>query len=144
MKILIINGPNLNLLGKRDPTQYGSQTLTEINELLTKKAAELDSSIQLEFFQSNHEGAIIDFIQEHADSAGLIINPGAYTHYSYAIADALRDFSGKKVEVHLSDIGHRESFRSVSVTAAACGHQISGKKELSYVEGLEWVYRELI
>ncbi len=136
MKILVINGPNLNLLGKRNPAHYGRQTLAEINELLTRKAAELDRALELEFSQSNHEGAIIDFIQEHADAAGLIINPGAYSHYSYAIADALRDFPGKKVEVHLSDIKNREDFRAQSVTAVACDHQISGKKEMSYVEGL--------
>jgi len=139
MIILVINGPNLNLLGQRDEKHYGQQTLDEINQLLQNRANELDISIKLKFFQSNCEGALIDFIQQNRESDGLIINPGAFAHYSYALADGLRDFSGRKAEVHLSDISQREDWRAKSVTAEASDKVFMGKLEKSYIEAFEWL-----
>ncbi len=113
-KLLVVNGPNLNLLGKREPNIYGSQTLDELNEGLKSAASEM--KIELLFFQSNSEGAIIDFIQQNGfDADGMIINPGAYTHYSYAIRDAITAVGIDTVEVHISDINKREEFRKKSV-----------------------------
>lgn len=136
--ILVINGPNLNMLGRRDESHYGSKTLSEIESLMNEKAKEL--GFALKFFQSNHEGALIDFIQENSDvSSGIIINPGALTHYSYALLDALLDAGKPTVEVHLSDIFKRDDFRRTSVIKAACLKQIMGKKEQSYLEALEYL-----
>jgi 3-dehydroquinate dehydratase-2 len=144
MTILVINGPNLNLLGQRAKQHYGAKTLDEINKMLQDRVNELvDIQVQLKFFQSNCEGALIDFVQKNFKADGLIINPGALTHYSYALADALRDFPGKKVEVHLSDIGQREDWRAKSVTGEACNKVIIGKKEQGYVDGLEWILEKL-
>ena len=127
MKIEIINGPNLNLLGQRDPEIYGSTTLEDVIGMLRKKLPGTD----IEHFQSNGEGEIIDRLQEirlDKEICGIIINPGAYAHYSYAIADALRDLKGIKpvVEVHISNIHAREEFRSHSVTAACVNAVIAG------------------
>jgi len=136
MKILLIHGPNLNLLGKRDKEHYGSLTLADIEKLVKNKANELDSEV--ECFQSNHEGALIDWIQEKSEHADcIIINPGAFTHYSYALHDALVDTSLPCIEVHLSDINQREEWRKVSVIKPACIAQISGKKEKGYEEALD-------
>jgi 3-dehydroquinate dehydratase-2 len=144
MDILIINGPNLNLLGQRAKQHYGAKTLDEINKMLQDRVNELvDIQVKLNFFQSNCEGALIDFVQKNFKADGLIINPGALTHYSYALADALRDFPGFKVEVHLSDISKREDFRKISVISDACDKIIMGKKEESYVEALEWILEKL-
>ena len=123
MKLLVINGPNLNLLGLREPAIYGSQNYESLLALI--RAACDAEGIEVGFVQSNHEGAIIDAIQE-ADTAfdGIVINPGAYTHYSYAIHDALKAVSIPAVEVHMSDIQKREEFRHLSVTAPACIAQI--------------------
>ena len=132
LKIGIINGPNLNMLGKRDQKIYGDLTLEEINHEL-KSFAEKEG-IELTLKQSNFEGEIIESIQQfssHVD--GLIINPAAYTHYSYAIADALRDCPIPVVEVHLSNIFSREDFRGKSVTASACIGQIAGFGYQSYI-----------
>ncbi len=125
MKFLIINGPNLNLLGKREPGIYGKSTYADLCALIASYAKEHGSTA--EFFQSNHEGAIIDTIHA-ADGAydAIIINPGAYTHYSYAILDALKAVSVPCIEVHISNIHQREEFRHKSVTAPACVGQICG------------------
>lgn len=127
MKLLVINGPNLNFLGIREKQVYGSRNYAELVELLKRKAKETGSDIQV--FQSNHEGAIIDRLQEayFDGTQGVVINPGAYTHYSYAIRDALASIPVPKVEVHISDITAREEFRKVSVTAPVCDLQIYGK-----------------
>jgi 3-dehydroquinate dehydratase-2 len=132
LKIGIINGPNLNMLGKRDKKIYGNLTLEEMNCKI-KFFAEKEG-IELVITQSNFEGEIIEFIQQNSSKLnGLIINPAAYTHYSYAIADALRDCSIPVVEVHLSNIFSREDFRGKSVTAPACIGQIAGFSYQSYI-----------
>lgn len=136
MKIAIINGPNLNFLGIREPEIYGSLTLEDINRSVEEFAS--PRGHQLTFFQSNHEGAIIDFIQEtyHQDFEGIIINPAAHTHYSYAIHDALKAVKLPAVEVHLSHIQQREEFRKNSVTAPACIGQITGFGGYGYILAL--------
>lgn len=124
--ILVINGPNLNFLGIREKAIYGTQDYDFLLKMIGDKAKE--SGHQIEVFQSNHEGAIIDRIQDayFDQTEAIVINPGAYTHYSYAIHDALASVTMPKVEIHISDITKRESFRSVSVTAPACDKQIYG------------------
>ena len=142
MRILVIHGPNLNLLGEREPEIYGKTTLAELNLEITQYAWQ--RGIQVECFQSNHEGNIIDFIHENRNSAdGMIINPGALTHYSFALHDAIKAVRIPAVEVHLSDIQNREAFRKVSVTAPACIAQISGKGRLSYLEGIALLIKHL-
>jgi len=132
LKIGIINGPNLNMLGKRDQKIYGNLTLEEMNCKI-KSFAEKEG-IELVITQSNFEGEIIEFIQQNSSKLnGLIINPAAYTHYSYAIADALRDCPIPIIEVHLSNIFSREDFRGKSVTAPACIGQIAGFGCQSYI-----------
>ena len=132
IKIGIINGPNLNMLGKRDQKIYGNITLKEINHKL-KSFAEKEG-IELTIKQSNFEGEIIESIQQFSSKVGgLIINPAAYTHYSFAIADALRDCPIPVVEVHFSNIFSREDFRGKSVTATACIGQIAGFGFQSYI-----------
>lgn len=136
MKILVIHGPNLNMLGIRNQKIYGSMTLSQINLLLLKKAKEL--GVQLKFFQSNHEGEIIDFLQnESKDSNGILINPGALTHYGYSLRDALVDTKLPVVEVHLSDIDNREEFRKIDVLSGIVIDNIKGLQEESYLLGLE-------
>ena len=134
MNILILNGPNLNLLGKREPGIYGTGSYDDLCMEITAYAAA--RGIRADIRQSNHEGALIDEIQA-ADRVydGIVINPGAYTHYSYAIYDALLAVSVPAVEVHLSDINRRESFRRVSVTAPACVAQIVGPRVQGVIEG---------
>ena len=135
MKILVINGPNLNLLGKREPGIYGAQTLDDINQMIRES---FDKSVEFEFFQSNHEGAIIDKIHEMMDDYdGCVINPGAYTHYSYAIYDAIRAVKKPFVEVHISDVDSREPFRAISVTAPACMEKIAGLGTKGYVQAVK-------
>jgi 3-dehydroquinate dehydratase-2 len=134
--LLLIHGPNLNMLGRRDAAHYGGKTLADIEILVAVEAKKLGYKVKK--FQSNHEGALIDFLQKEAGKAvGVIINPGALTHYSYALHDALLDTRLPCVEVHLSDIKSREPWRQVSVTAPACVAQVSGKKERGYVEALQ-------
>jgi len=136
MRILVINGPNLNMLGRREAKHYGTDTLPSIEQALTEKARALDC--ELVFFQSNHEGALIDFIQEKALQAdGILINPGALTHYGYSLHDALVDAGLPVVEVHLSDIHTREEWRKISVISDIVIKQISGLKAQSYLLGLE-------
>ena len=134
MKILIINGPNLNLLGKRDTSVYGSETLSDINDFI-KKHFEKDG---FDFFQSNHEGDIIDKIHQASENySGIVINPGAYAHYSYAIRDAIEACLIPVIEVHLSNIYEREEFRRVSVTAPVCAGIITGEGKLGYIKAVE-------
>lgn len=136
MKILVINGPNLNMLGRRDAEHYGSDTLPSIERALIEKSQSL--GCELIFFQSNHEGAIIDFIQGNTDEAdGILINPAALTHYGYSLHDALLDAGLPVVEVHLSDIRNREEWRKLSVIADVTLKQVSGLKKQSYILGLE-------
>ncbi|SKC09456.1 3-dehydroquinate dehydratase [Soonwooa buanensis] len=121
MKILIVNGPNLNLLGTREPDIYGSETMETRLDLLKKEFA----NDEILFFQSNIEGEIINRLQED-DFDALVINPGAFTHYSFAIADCLKNISKPKIEVHISNIYKREEFRKKSVTAEQCDAVLSG------------------
>lgn len=138
MKLLVINGPNLNFLGIREPEIYGRETYEDLLAMISAKAQEM--GIEVDCFQSNHEGAIIDRIQAaYSDGTdGIVINPGAYTHYSYAIHDALQSVATiPKVEIHISDITKREGFRAVSVTKPACDAQIYGKGFAGYLEAME-------
>ncbi|MDE6984285.1 MAG: type II 3-dehydroquinate dehydratase [Lachnospiraceae bacterium] len=139
MKLLVINGPNLNFLGIREKGVYGTQDYQYLVDLIQNKAAETGSEI--ECFQSNHEGAIIDRIQaSYFDGTqGIVINPGAYTHYSYAIRDALASITVPKVEIHISDITQREEFRRVSVTKEVCDHQIYGHGLDGYLMAIDYV-----
>lgn len=134
---LIINGPNLNMLGVREPGVYGNMTLEEINSHILAQTEDLP--VELEFFQSNHEGGIIDEMQAgYFDGVdGIVLNPGAFTHYSYAIRDAITSINIPVVEVHLSDISSREPFRKVSVMADVCLAQIAGKGWEGYVEAVK-------
>ncbi|MFC4769136.1 type II 3-dehydroquinate dehydratase [Effusibacillus consociatus] len=134
-QIVVIHGPNLNLLGQREPEIYGTSTLEDINRQLTELGNQ--HSVELEFFQSNHEGQIIDRIHSAIGSAeGILINPGAFTHYSIAIRDALSAVPIPAVEVHLSNIHAREEFRKLSVVAPVAVGQISGFGIQSYELGL--------
>jgi len=136
ISILVIHGPNLNLLGEREPGHYGRRTLAELDRELYSQAQKL--GIRLIIFQSNHEGALIDFIHEQRrTAAGILINPGALTHYSYALRDAIAGVNLPAVEVHLSDIHKREAFRRKSVIREVCLEQVSGKGFDSYLEGLK-------
>jgi 3-dehydroquinate dehydratase-2 len=136
MRILVIHGPNLNMLGKRDKSIYGEKTLREIDALLKKEAKAL--GIDLATFQSNHEGALIDFVQEQADAAsGIMINPGALTHYGFSLLDALVDTRLPIIEVHLSNIYRREEWRNRSIFAPIAQGQISGFGWRGYVAALQ-------
>ena len=134
-KILVIHGPNLNMIGKREPHIYGHQSLAEINENLLERGKRL--GIEVETFQSNHEGGIVDKIQQTMGKCqGIIINPAAYTHTSVAIRDAVAGVGLPTVEVHLSNVYAREEFRHTSLIAPVCIGQISGFGWHSYVLGL--------
>ncbi len=136
MKVLIVHGPNLNLLGEREPEVYGTLTLKDLNSKI--KAYCLEKKISVKVFQFSGEGDIIDCLHKNRKWAqGLVVNPGAYTHYSYAIRDAIAAISLPTVEVHLSDIQKREDFRKISVIAPVCIGQISGLGWQSYIEGVK-------
>ena len=138
MQILLLNGPNLNLLGEREPEIYGKTTLVELEQLVHKRARELGAQVRA--FQSNHEGELIDELhQARRWAGGVIFNPGAFTHYSYALRDAISATRLRVVEVHLSDITRREPWRAVSVLAEVCAHRIMGKGVAGYLEALEWL-----
>lgn len=139
MKLLVINGPNINFLGIREKSVYGTQDYQYLLKLIQKKADETGNEITV--FQSNHEGAIIDRIQEayFDGTQGIIINPGAYTHYSYAIRDALASITVPKVEIHISDITKREEFRKISVTASVCDKQIYGQGLDGYLQAIDFI-----
>jgi 3-dehydroquinate dehydratase II len=142
MRILLINGPNLNTLGTREPEVYGKTTLPEIEARVKEKADAL--KVELRTFQSNSEGAIIDFIQsETAGAGGIIINPGALTHYSFALRDALAASALPAIEVHISNIYGREHFRHRSVTAACCKGIIAGLGWRGYVAALETLVEKI-
>lgn len=143
-RIAFINGPNINFTGIRDKSQYGSATLEEINAALAVEAAK--SGVDAVFFQSNSEGALIDFIQEcyRTKTDGIVINPGAFTHYSYALRDALESVSIPAVEVHMSNIHRREEFRRNSVTAPACAGQICGLGAEGYSLAMAALIKRLI
>jgi 3-dehydroquinate dehydratase-2 len=134
MKILVIHGPNLNLLGRREADVYGTSTLEEINRLLKQLAKEL--KVELEIKQSNHEGEIVDLIQNSKEYSSLVINPAAYTHTSVAIRDAIAAVEIPTVEIHLSNIYKREEFRHKSVISSVAYGQISGFGPESYLLGL--------
>ena len=136
MKLLVINGPNLNMLGLREPGVYGNDTMESINKEILSKAKE--KGIEVNFFQSNIEGEIINKIHSAMGVYdGIIINPGAYTHYSIAIRDAIASVNVPAVEVHLSNIHKREQFRHTSVTAPVCMGQITGFGKKGYIMALE-------
>ena len=136
MKILVINGPNLNLLGIREPNIYGADTLSDIENWINNELR--NQNIKLQWYQSNHEGKILDRLHRAMNdkSDGIIINPGAYTHYSYAIRDAISAISIPTIEVHLSDIKSREKFRQASVIKDVCLEQISGLGKNGYLEAI--------
>lgn len=142
MKLLVINGPNLNFLGIREKGIYGTQDYNYLVNMIQEKAKECNCEI--ECFQSNHEGAIIDRIQEayFDGTEGIVINPGAYTHYSYAIHDALQSVTMTKVEIHISDITQREDFRKISVTKPACDYQIYGHGLNGYLEAIDYILKK--
>ena len=138
MKILIINGPNLNLLGLREPGIYGNNTLADLEKLIVETCRK--KQIQVECFQSNHEGAIVDKIQEaYGQFDGIVINPAAYTHTSVAILDALKAVSIPAVEVHISDVDSREAFRQISYPGLACKHTIKGQGFDGYRQAMVWL-----
>jgi len=142
MKILVINGPNLNLLGIREPEIYGSETLEDIGNWLDEQP-DADTH-DIIWFQSNHEGDLIDQIQTTTNLFdGIIINPGALTHYSFAIRDAIASVNTPTVEVHLSDINSREEFRKVSVIKDECISQISGLGKHVYIEAVKTLVNHL-
>ncbi len=139
MKLLVINGPNINFLGIREKSVYGTQDYDALLQMIAKKGQEENCTIEV--FQSNHEGAIIDRIQDSYfdGTEGIVINPGAYTHYSYAIRDALASVTVPKVEIHISNIMEREEFRKVSVTAPACDKQIYGEGLQGYLMAIDHI-----
>ena len=135
-KILVLNGPNLNLLGKREPEIYGDMTLTDIHERLRKRAAE--AGVEIEFFQANHEGALVDAVQNAEGSTEFILlNAAAFTHYSIALRDAIAAVSVPVIEIHLSNIHRREKFRHTSVIAPVVMGQVAGFGAESYLGALE-------
>ena len=141
MKFLVINGPNLNLLGQREPGIYGSENYESLCAHLKEFAAAHDSTVDC--FQSNHEGAIVDKIQEaYGTQDAIVINPAAYTHTSVAILDALKAVALPAVEVHLSDISAREAFRQHSFVSPACRKTIAGHGFQGYVEAIDYLYAD--
>lgn len=141
-KVLVINGPNLNMLGTREKSVYGETTLNDVEQLIRREAEKLN--VEVDFYQSNHEGELIDVIQSTMNKFdGAIINPGAFTHYSYAIRDAIASVNVPFIEVHISNIHTREEFRRTSVTAPVCAGQIVGMGIYGYILGLYGVIEKL-
>jgi 3-dehydroquinate dehydratase-2 len=137
-RVVVVNGPNLNLLGRREPEIYGTRSLDDLNKNVEAKAKQLGWDVSL--YQSNHEGEIIDFLQQHGPgSVGIVINPGAFSHYSIALYDCLQALALPVVEVHLSNIHAREEFRSRSVTARAARGVITGLGFAGYELALEYL-----
>ena len=138
MKILVINGPNLNMLGIREPDIYGRKTYADLLEFCRERAAK--NGDETEFYQSNHEGDLVDRIQQALGAAdAILINPGAYTHTSVAILDALKAVSIRAVEVHISDVDAREEFRKISYVRLACEKTISGHGTDGYLEAIDYL-----
>jgi 3-dehydroquinate dehydratase-2 len=139
MNVLLLNGPNLNLLGEREPAVYGTTTLAQVEQLVSLRGAELSANVRA--FQSNHEGALLDRLHEARRWArGVLFNPGALTHYAWSLRDAVSAMPQLRVvEVHLSEPRAREPFRHVSVLEGVCAHRIAGKGVAGYLEGLEWL-----
>ncbi|MGB3304803.1 MAG: type II 3-dehydroquinate dehydratase [Thermomicrobiales bacterium] len=143
--VLVVNGPNLNTLGTREPSIYGTRTLDSIIEELRAHAANGSPGFTIDAIQSNHEGVIIDFLHERGPAAlGLIINPGALSHYSYALRDAISGIRKPTVEVHLSNIHARESFRHTSVTAPVANGIIAGLGARGYLLAADWMRAEIV
>lgn len=139
MKILVLNGPNINFLGIREKGIYGTADYAALVGMIQDKAAQL--GVEVEVFQSNYEGALIDKIQENYGKAdGIVINPGAFTHYSYALRDALASVEIPKIEVHISNVHKREEFRHISVTAPVCTGQIVGLGLKGYLLAMEALF----
>jgi len=137
-RIVVVNGPNLNLLGKREPEIYGTQTLGDLEKFVRERGRQLGAEVS--FFQSNHEGELIDFLQKEAPgSLGIVINPAAFSHYSLALYDCLQALAVPVVEVHLSNIHAREEFRSRSVTARAAKGLIAGLGFKGYELAMEYL-----
>ena len=141
MRVLVLNGPNLNLLGSREPNVYGRETLADIDLLIRTRAEKL--GVEVAFFQSNHEGALIDAIQSHRDWDGLIINAGAYTHTSLGIADAISAVQVPTVEVHLSNVFAREAVRHHSHLSPVVWGQVTGFGFRGYLAALDLLYGRL-
>lgn len=141
-RVIVIHGPNINLLGVRETSIYGKESFSSVNEQIAHLAGKLN--LQCEIYQSNHEGDIIDTIQQAANEFdGIVLNAGAYTHYSYAIRDAIASVKVPCIEVHCSNIYNREDFRQTSVIAPVCAGQISGFGKFSYFLGLHAI-KEII
>lgn len=142
MKILVINGPNLNLLGVREPSVYGRETYSDLKEKISNYAKE--KGVDVEVLQSNHEGDLVDFIHRayYTKTDGIVINPAAYTHTSVALLDAVKAVGIPTVEVHISDVSKREDFRQVSFIRAACVATISGKGTDGYLEAMDLLLKE--
>ena len=142
MKILVLNGPNINMLGIREPGIYGKNTFADLLQLLEETAQR--EALEIEQFQSNHEGALVDKIQEaYGKVDGIVINPAAYTHTSIAILDALKSVAIPAVEVHISDVDSREAFRQISYAGLACCHTIKGHGLEGYREAILYLKEKL-
>ena len=142
MKLLVINGPNLNLLGLREPDIYGRQDYAALCDMVREQAQRL--GVEAALYQSNHEGDLVDKIQQaYGVYDGLVLNPGAYTHTSIAILDALKAVGIPTVEVHISDVSQREPFRQVSYAGMACRHHIIGHGLQGYLEAMQWLAENL-
>ena len=138
MKVFVINGPNLNMLGIREPGVYGGSTYNDLVEMIKKHCAEIN--VEVDFFQSNHEGDLVDYIQKaYYEADGIVINPGAYTHTSVALLDAAKAVAKPLVEVHISDVSKREDFRQVSYISLAASKRIMGHGFNGYIEAIDYL-----